>query len=199
MTSTDDMRSAAARAAPESMQQPAGGVSPARTPDYVAQLFDTYYDFVWRLLRRLGVPSLLVDDAAQQVFIIAARKASDIQAGREQSFLHGVAIRVASDARDAEKRRGGPARELDEQAPSDEPNPEELLDRKRARQRLDEILASMGLEERSVFVLYEIEGLTMAEIATLEGVPAGTVASRLRRARETFAHKVARLWPARAK
>lgn len=165
--------------------------------EYVAHLFDTYYNFVWKLVRRLGVPSQLVDDAAQQVFIIAARKVQDIEPAREQSFLHGVALRVASDARDAARRRGGPAQELDDRAESGEPSPDELLDRKRARQRLDEILASMGLEERTVFVLFEIEGLTMAEIASLEGVPPGTVASRLRRARETFAHKVARLWPAR--
>ena len=39
---------------------------------------------------------------------------------------------------------------------------------------------------RVSFVLYELEGLSSPEIATLLGIPLGTVASRLRRAREAF-------------
>jgi RNA polymerase sigma-70 factor (ECF subfamily) len=197
------MKGAAVPGTPESVQQAKSlqdtGASTSEGEGHrlVAGLFDTHYDFVWRLVRRLGVPARLVDDAAQQVFIVAARKVSDIEVGRERSFLHGVAIRVASDARDAERRRGGPTAELSEHAESLDPTPDELLDRKRARQRLDEILGAMGIEERTVFVLFEIEGLTMAAIASLEGVPPGTVASRLRRAREIFAHKIARLWPRR--
>lgn len=197
MIDSERLKSTAGRIIAESPTQAQAllgpGVSTPATQEheYVAHLFDTYYDFVWKLVRRLGVRS--PDDAAQQVFIITARKVQDIDRARAQSFLHGVAIRVASDARDSAGRRGGPAQELDEQAPSPEPSPDELLDRKRTRQRLDEILSAMGLEERTAFVLFEIEGLTMAEIATLAGIPPGTVASRLRRARETFANKVARL------
>ncbi len=198
MRHVDPMPRASAAGVPEPAGQarslPDTGAPTLGVGDHerVARLFDTYYDFVWRLVRRLGVPLAQVDDAAQQVFIIVARKVTDIEPSREQSFLHGVALRVASDARDAARRRGGPAQELNEQSPSPEPTPDELLDRKRARAHLDEIMEAMELEERTVFVLFEIEGLTMSEIAKLEGVPAGTVASRLRRARETFARKVAR-------
>jgi RNA polymerase sigma-70 factor, ECF subfamily len=51
---------------------------------------------------------------------------------------------------------------------------------------LDALLASLPLDLRTVFVLYELEELTMAEIARALDLPMGTVASRLRRARETF-------------
>jgi RNA polymerase sigma-70 factor (ECF subfamily) len=44
----------------------------------------------------------------------------------------------------------------------------------------------LSLELRAVFVLYELEDFTMAEIARTLELPPGTVASRLRRARETF-------------
>jgi RNA polymerase sigma-70 factor (ECF subfamily) len=73
------------------------------------------------------------------------------------------------------------------------PRADELLDRERARQLLDEALAGMTLEHRSVFVLFEIEELTMAEIAKLLTLPPGTVASRLRRAREEYDVAVNRL------
>jgi RNA polymerase sigma-70 factor (ECF subfamily) len=49
------------------------------------------------------------------------------------------------------------------------------------------------MDLRAVFTLYELEELKMNEIAELLGVPAGTVASRLRRAREHFEAQVARL------
>ena len=51
---------------------------------------------------------------------------------------------------------------------------------------LDRILADLPEEQRAVFVIFELEGLTTAEISELVGVPRGTVASRLRRAREEF-------------
>jgi RNA polymerase sigma-70 factor (ECF subfamily) len=73
------------------------------------------------------------------------------------------------------------------------PGVEELIDRRRARELLDEILAAMTMELRLVFVLFEVEQLTMAEIARMLELPPGTVASRLRRAREDFAARVRRI------
>jgi len=48
------------------------------------------------------------------------------------------------------------------------------------------VLARMPLELRTVFVLFELEGLEVRAIAELEGLPVGTASSRLRRAREEF-------------
>jgi len=44
-----------------------------------------------------------------------------------------------------------------------------------------------------VFVLFELEGMTTPEIAELIGIPLGTAASRLRRARETFREAASKL------
>jgi len=55
------------------------------------------------------------------------------------------------------------------------------------------VLAQMPLELRTVFVLFELEEMTTPEIAELVGVPVGTAASRLRRAREEFQRLVARV------
>jgi RNA polymerase sigma-70 factor (ECF subfamily) len=66
------------------------------------------------------------------------------------------------------------------------PSPDTLLDQQRARQLFDQILASMALELRTVIILFELENLTLTEIADTLGIPRGTAASRLRRAREEF-------------
>jgi RNA polymerase sigma-70 factor (ECF subfamily) len=152
---------------------------------------------LWRLLRRLGVSDVDVDDATQQVLLIAAERHSSIVPERRRSFLYGTALRVAR----AATRRNQRATELDEETLSDIelPDAEELVDRHRARAVLDELLARMPFDLRAVFVLFEIEDLSTKEIASVLNLPKGTVASRLRRAREDFTARVSRLEATRAR
>jgi RNA polymerase sigma-70 factor (ECF subfamily) len=180
---------------PREVDPPAGGdaSAPSARSLRLRALLDDNYDFIWRQLRRLGLSDDAADDAAQQVFIVASRKLDVIAAGSERSFLLGTAIRVASDIRRASLRRREVGSEEADDPADPGPRADELLDRERARQLLDEALAGMTLEHRSVFVLFEIEELTMAEIAKLLTLPAGTVASRLRRAREEYDVAVNRL------
>ncbi|CAN5802108.1 hypothetical protein BH11MYX2_BH11MYX2_08190 [soil metagenome] len=156
-------------------------------------MFDTYFDFVWRSLRRLGVAQLHVDDATQEVFLVASRRLDDIEKGKERSFLFSTALRVASTSRRAVARRGiRDDAEISELADR-QPGPAELADRARERAILDQILDELELDLRAVFVLYELEELTMAEIASTLDLAPGTVASRLRRAREAFQTLAARM------
>jgi RNA polymerase sigma-70 factor (ECF subfamily) len=149
-------------------------------------LLDEYYDFVWRGVRRLGVADADAEDATLQVFEIASRKLDSIRPGCERAFLFQAALRVASDYRRASRRR----RESDFTELQDATDPcplsDELLEMRRARAELDRILDTMPFELRTVFILHELEQSAMSEIASLVGVPAGTVASRLRRARQIF-------------
>jgi RNA polymerase sigma-70 factor (ECF subfamily) len=148
---------------------------------------------VWRLLRRMGLESSEADDATQQVFIVAARRLGDIAPERERSFLFSTAVHVGQKAH----RKRTRLRETDDDA-LDElrdsvPGIDELLDQRRARELLDRALADLPEDLRVTFVLYEIEELTMAEIASVLELPQGTVASRLRRARASFSERVQRL------
>jgi RNA polymerase sigma-70 factor (ECF subfamily) len=148
-------------------------------------------DFLWRCLRRFGVPTPHVDDAVQAVFLTASEKRASIEPGRERAFLVGVAMNVAAHARRSAARRGkneilangedGSPEALDPQ-----PSAEESVGSQQARQLLDQVLDTLDPDVRSVFVLFELEELTMTEIASLMGLPQGTVASRLRRGREAF-------------
>jgi RNA polymerase sigma-70 factor, ECF subfamily len=164
----------------------------------VERMVQHYHAFVWRSLRRLGVPEPELDDATQEVFIVAVRRLEDIVRGSERSFLFSTALGVASTMRRSKERR---REELDAEMDtrtSVAPGQEELVERFRARQVLDKILDQMSLEQRAVFVLYEIEGMTAAEIAEFLEVPPGTVASRLRAARSLFFGALEKSRPAKS-
>jgi RNA polymerase sigma-70 factor (ECF subfamily) len=68
--------------------------------------------------------------------------------------------------------------------------PEALTDQKRMRELLDRVLDQMDESLRATFVLHEFEEMSTSEIAELLGIPRGTVASRLRRARIEFRERV---------
>lgn len=152
------------------------------------------YEFLWRSLRRLGVTGPSVEDAAQLVLMVFVRRIEDVHPGAERTFLFSTAIRVASDFRKKQARsREVSDSEALEGYPSRWPSAERLIDEGRARELLDVVLAEMPIDLRVVFVLFELEELTMAKIAEMLDLPAGTVASRLRRARALFESVAARL------
>ena len=158
----------------------------------LAALFGQHFDFIWRLLRRVGVSRAEVDDAAQQVFMVATRKIDAIAVGSERTFLYGTALRIAANMRRGARRR----RELPEAAIDARPAfgaaPDHQAELRRTCDLLDELLERLSPELRRVLVLAEIEQLEVAEIAALERIPVGTAASRLRRARARFREELAR-------
>ena len=158
-----------------------------------------HFDFIWRLLCRLGVHEADADDAAQQVFIIATQRLADISVEDERTFLYGTALRTAATLRRNRRRQArwvepGPADSV-----SPDPLPDAELERRQALAFLDDVLQRLGDELREVFVLCEIEELSAPRVALIAGIPVGTVASRLRRARREFAQQVRRLQAERAR
>jgi RNA polymerase sigma-70 factor (ECF subfamily) len=157
-------------------------------PARLRRAFDQNYSGVWRLLRRLGVTSDRADDAAAQVFLIAVEAFARIAEGCERAFLYGTAVRLAHGMRRQQERELPSA--TVEFEPSPVPTPLELTDQKRPREVLDAFILSLDVDTRTVFVLTEFDGFTTPEIAALVSAPIGTVASRLRRARDKFEWRV---------
>jgi len=156
-------------------------------------LFAAHYQFIWRQLRRLGVPEHAVEDASQEVFLIAARKIGPVAKQRERAFLFQVVLRVASDSRRFSRRHPDVAGAQEFPDLVDPlPTPEELIDLQVARSALDRIVAELPLDVRAIFVLFELEGMSGREIADLLELSPGTVASRLRRSRDMFETAVRR-------
>ena len=146
-----------------------------------------YLPFVWRVLRRLGLSPADADDAAQRVLLTVARRLADIEPGRERAFLSRTATHIALKAHRSERRRREQPVAVLEHAEATAPDPETLLQKRRTLARLDALLDELALDLRTVFVLFEIEGLTQEEVALALDLPKGTVASRLRRARQRLA------------
>jgi RNA polymerase sigma-70 factor (ECF subfamily) len=154
-------------------------------------IIDRHYDFVWRTVRHFGVDDASAEDAVQQVLCIVARRLAQIAPRAEMAFLFSSAVRVASEARRAARRR--PMTDVTDIDAIEVamPSPEELLDQRSARDVLAAVIEAMPTDLRAVFVLFEIEELTLSQIARLVGIPVGTAASRLRRSRDAF-HAIVR-------
>jgi RNA polymerase sigma-70 factor (ECF subfamily) len=148
------------------------------------QVFDEHAAFVWRTLRHLGVPESDIEDSCQDVFVAIHRKLDGFE-GRSslKTWIYGICLRVASDRRRrAHVRRELPVADLPSRAV--EPTQVDDYERGRARALLSALLDQLDEDKRAVFVLYEIEGLPMKEIAKAVGCPLQTAYSRLHAARK---------------
>jgi RNA polymerase sigma-70 factor (ECF subfamily) len=156
------------------------------------ELYELHFDFVWRSLRRLGVPLSGVDDAAHEVFLVAFRKLEAFEHRSSlKTWLFAIAWRVARRAQRA--RTGLRAQELsDELADEAALDPHERAARGEAVRLLYAALDELDPVKRSVFVMAELEQLSAPEIAETIGVPLNTVYSRLRAARKHFNEAIAR-------
>jgi RNA polymerase sigma-70 factor (ECF subfamily) len=160
----------------------------------VGELVASEYAAVWRFLRRLGVPARDVDDTAQRVFARVLAKANRIQPGSERAYLMRAAFRAALEQQRAHKRQAARAIDLEvDETLSAYPLPEQILLEREDLALLDRALATLPDDLRAALTLFEIEGLTFSEIAVALDIPRGTVASRVRRARERFTEALRRL------
>ena len=166
---------------------------PKTTKSRLSRLVDDHIDFVARILRNAGTAEADIDDEVQRVFIVLSNRLQDVQIGCERSFLLQTSLHIAARSRRTVARR----REVltDELIQIADPvsTPEELMDRRQMRQTIDQILDQMDRALRIVFLLYEVEQMTAAEIGNTLKIPNGTVASRLRRARVDFRDRVSAL------
>jgi RNA polymerase sigma-70 factor (ECF subfamily) len=164
---------------------------PPRLPADRARLermFNAHNALVWRTLRRRGLDPDAAADATQQTFLVAAERLADINHDSERAFLVGTALRLAFSWGRKTMRL-----QLDEDMDRRIAEGRDVLDEQTAIQLCDLALSKVDPELAEIFVLFELEDLTSPEIAALLEIPLGTVASRLRRAREQFRIVVSRI------
>jgi len=146
-------------------------------------IYESEFRFVWRSLARLGVPDSDLADATQEVFLVVHRRLAEFDRScKVSTWLYRICFNIASDRR----RRAHVRREV----PCDDTD----LDRNEAPENthseylalFNRLLSSMALDQRAVFVLFEVEGYNGAEIAHMLDCPLATVYSRLRLARTAF-------------
>jgi RNA polymerase sigma-70 factor (ECF subfamily) len=169
----------------EAARHSAGGVTgPAQE---LEAIYDEYFDFVWRSLRRLGVGRSSLDDALQDVFLVVHRRLAQFeQRSSLKTWLFGICLRVASDYLRKRRHRTLGSEPPPDLADASSPDPLEQAARGEAVAFLDAQLAELDPDKRAVFILAELEDMSCPEIAEAVGANVNTVMSRLKAARTQF-------------
>jgi RNA polymerase sigma-70 factor (ECF subfamily) len=157
------------------------------------QVYDEHVAFVWRSLRRLGVPESAVKDVVQDVFLIVHRRLPEFSPrAKVSTWLFRICLHAARDHR----RRAHVRREvLDDEDVGNRADDallaQEALERRDDLSLFERAVARLDMNQRAVFILFELEEMTGEQIAESLEIPIGTVHSRLRLAREAFRRAVA--------
>ena len=151
----------------------------------VAMAFREHHPFVYRVLLCTGVPRTALDDAVQDVFLTVHRRRRDYD-GRAplRHWIYGIAKGVGRNH--GRKARGRARRHAELPALSQSPEQETSVARQQALVLVDDFLRALNPDQREVFVLVHIEGMTAPEVADMTGAGVNTVYSRLRLARARF-------------
>jgi RNA polymerase sigma-70 factor (ECF subfamily) len=178
------------------VKPPALHVAPAApAAPVLADVYREHADFVWRLLRHLGVDDPSRDDAFNNFWLVVHRRLADYD-GRAtlRAWLFGIARNVAlHHRRDHARHARRVAAATTGMYIHPVPGPDDHVARREAHALVQRFLAELPEDTRLVFTLVDIEGLTVPEIAAETGanVNINTLYTRLRSARQQFARFVA--------
>jgi RNA polymerase sigma-70 factor (ECF subfamily) len=157
-----------------------------------AEVYDAHVRFVWRTLRRLGVPGDACDDAVQDVFMVVHRRLPAFRPDAPiKHWLYRITSHIARDHRRSGRRKNPEQHGFvpvvnDEVADPRQESPSESAERSAAARLIRALLEEIEESRREVFILAELEQMTAPEIAQMLEVPLNTVYSRMRRARSDF-------------
>lgn len=155
----------------------------------LAALYGAHHEFVWRVLLNLGVPTAVVEDAVQDVFLVLHRRRDEFDVrGSLRGLLFGIARRVARQHRRVAAR---PQR-LTSVPDVARDDPDEAVARRQAAAIVTAFLDELDDDKRIVFVLADVEGMAMPEVAEMLGIKLNTAYSRLRAARQQFRATISR-------
>lgn len=158
-----------------------------------SQIVREHTAYVWRVLRCMGVREADLDDLCQDTFMIVHRKLHTFERRSAlRTWIYGIALRLVSDYRQRAHRK----REQLVASPPDHAStahPELALQQREDWVLLDQLMHGLAEEQRLVFVLYEVEQLTMRDVSEIVGCPLQTAYSRLHIARKRIADALAQL------
>jgi RNA polymerase sigma-70 factor (ECF subfamily) len=151
------------------------------------EIYERYFEFVWRSLRLLGVRKESLDDAMQDVFGAVSRQLPEFE-GRSslRTWVFGIAQYTAANHRRSVRRKSAPLDPLDDGLRSLEPSPDAYTEAKQVADLILVFCAELDEGRRTVFVLGLLEDVPPAEIAELLQIPVNTVYSRIRTLRQAL-------------
>jgi RNA polymerase sigma-70 factor (ECF subfamily) len=168
----------------------AAGIEPPKFD----QLYEDYFAFVWRSVRGLGVAPNAIEDIVQDVFVVVHRRLDEYEGTRAsiKTWLYGILRRAVANYHRTRRRK--PAQfgtkegdaEVETLTDNTRLSPHESAARSEAVRVLTELLAALDEEKREVFILAEIEQMSVPEISQAIEVNVNTAYARLRAARRDF-------------
>ena len=166
--------------------------APAPTADELClAAFQQEIDYLWRTLRRLGVPPSETEDLAQEVFLALRRSWREYDQSRPlRPYLFGIAFRLA--AAQQRKRVREVATGIGEVVDA-APGPDDALESKQARALVLAALERIPLPRRAVLVMHDIDHVAMTDVGKVLSIPLFTAYSRLRKARKELESAIRRL------
>lgn len=160
-----------------------------------SDIYSRYFEFVWSSARHLGIGPEAIDDVVQEVFIVIHAKLHTIQQPASlKSWIYGVVRRQVSSYRRADKLKqhtGAPLENIAETR-GGAGTPLDVAEQNAQLKLLSSLLAELDELKREVFILAEVQEMTVPEIAEALELPLNTAYSRLRAARQAFDAGLAR-------
>ncbi len=158
-------------------------------------VYEAHFAFVWRNAQRLGVEPGLLDDVVQDTFVVVHRKLHEFERRSEvRTWLFAILRRVIADYRRTVRRKpAGATAPADLERLRDVRGASDDASRLEAAELVGRVLRTLDADKREVFVLSELEQMTLAEIADGLGINRNTAWSRLRAARQQFEAELDRL------
>jgi RNA polymerase sigma-70 factor (ECF subfamily) len=169
---------------------------PAATGLAVGEIYAEYAPFVWRNLRRLGVPESAVEDAVQDVFLVIHRRLHEFEARSSlRTWIFGIVMRVAARQREQLKSRQmryTPATDglLETLSTATTQGPYDLLVQRQAADLIYWVLDELDEEKRTIVVMVELEQMPVVEVAKVLNINLNTAYTRLRLARRALQAKL---------
>lgn len=159
----------------------------------VAEAYRSHGAFIANVIQGLTGRGPHVEELLHEVFIVAHKK-RDRYDGRAavRTWLYGIARHLSLRHNRGKRRFFGLLDQARLEPEPTPPSPETQLAEAERVVFFHQALATLPIELREVFVLYELEEQGGAAIAELLGLPVGTVWTRLRTARQRFTQVVER-------
>jgi len=132
----------------------------------------------------------VADDLVQDTVIKAIRNASSL---RDMKKMNSWLFAILANCWRDYLRRQKPTDDIDECIFTDDDTPELAQERQNITDIVQQAIATLPQGQRQVLSLVDLEGFSYAEVAEIVGIPAGTVMSRLNRARKALSEQLLEL------
>jgi RNA polymerase sigma-70 factor (ECF subfamily) len=144
-------------------------------------LFQTYAPRVKAYMLRQGADAATAEELAQETLLTVWRKAAlySDDKGSATTWIFTIARNLRID-RLRKEVAWQPLPEDNDEQPSPDPTPDEVLSEHQRRDRVQQVLGDLTPDQSEVVQLSYVEGLSHSEIAARLGLPLGTVKSRMR-------------------